>query len=356
MATAGLGMTGATSTMLSNLQSSFSDSNVKSKISGLASGFLAKITEAKTDVSNKVSEILSNLSTNFTSSNIGSKIDGLKSAFTNAMNDAKNNVSTKASEIVSTLSTKFNAVNMGNVLGGIKSAFNTAITDAKRLVEVIATNIKTFINNLFGTQSNFTFSGLLNAFTNALSGPLKTLGEIITAINTINGTKISVDTSGITNTGGNNNSIVGNLLNSGNMGNTGNTGNKATTKPPTNNTSGGTASQGKNNMSYADIMAKIGRYASGGIPSVGSFFWAGEAGPEMLGTVGGKTTVASNGEITGISDTIRSTSSQEMSLMRQQNELLMAILNKPGLTSDELFNSVRTSANNYTNMTGNLAF
>ena len=98
-------------------------------------------------------------------------------------------------------------------------------------------------------------------------------------------------------------------------------------------------------------------FASGGFPQVGSYFWAGEAGPELIGSVGGKTTVASNGEITGISDTIRSTSSAEMQLLRQQNELLMQLVAKPmGITESDIFNSVRKSANNYTQMTGNLAF
>ncbi len=101
---------------------------------------------------------------------------------------------------------------------------------------------------------------------------------------------------------------------------------------------------------------KVDWYADGGFPMPGSLFVAGEAGAEMLGTVGGRTAVASNGEITGISDTIRSTSSEEIALLRQQNQLLQAILQKEGLTDGKLFRSVRNSAREWEKMTGNPAF
>lgn len=98
-------------------------------------------------------------------------------------------------------------------------------------------------------------------------------------------------------------------------------------------------------------------YAQGGFPQTGSLFYAGEAGAELLGSVGGRTAVASNGEITGISDTIRATSGEEITLLRQQNQLLQGILQKEfGITSGEIFRSVRTSAVEYTKMTGNPPF
>lgn len=98
-------------------------------------------------------------------------------------------------------------------------------------------------------------------------------------------------------------------------------------------------------------------YATGGLPQTGSLFYAGEAGAELLGTMNGKTTVASNGEITGISDTIRQTSSEEIQLLRQQNQLLQGILQKEfGISKNDLFRSVRSSASEYHKMTGNPAF
>ena len=98
-------------------------------------------------------------------------------------------------------------------------------------------------------------------------------------------------------------------------------------------------------------------YANGGYPQVGSLFLAGEAGSEMVGTINGKTGVVSNGEITGIADAIRSTSDTEIQLLRQQNTLLQGILNKEfGISSDSIFNSVRSSARDFTNRTGDPAF
>lgn len=35
----------------------------------------------------------------------------------------------------------------------------------------------------------------------------------------------------------------------------------------------------------------VGNFAEGGVPSTGSLFWAGEAGPELVGQIGGRTTV-----------------------------------------------------------------
>ena len=102
---------------------------------------------------------------------------------------------------------------------------------------------------------------------------------------------------------------------------------------------------------------KVEWYADGGFPTPGSLFVAGEAGAELLGTMNGRTTVASNGEITGISDTIRSTSAEEIQLLRQQNQLLQGILQKEfGITQGEIFRSVRTSAMEWKKMTGDPAF
>lgn len=102
---------------------------------------------------------------------------------------------------------------------------------------------------------------------------------------------------------------------------------------------------------------KVEWYAEGGFPTPGSLFVAGEAGAEMLGTIGGRTAVASNGEITGISDTIRATSSEEIQLLRQQNQLLQGILQKEfGISKGELYRSVRSSDNEYRKMTGQSGF
>jgi hypothetical protein len=57
-------------------------------------------------------------------------------------------------------------------------------------------------------------------------------------------------------------------------------------------------------------------FAAGGFPGAG-LFMAGEAGVEMVGTVGGRPAVASNQEITGIADAVYSTGNQESQLLAQ---------------------------------------
>lgn len=75
-------------------------------------------------------------------------------------------------------------------------------------------------------------------------------------------------------------------------------------------------------------------YATGGFPEKGSLFLANEAGAEMVGTIGGKTAVASNNEITGIADAVYSTGSAQTSLLATAVDLLNAISQKD--TSIEL--------------------
>lgn len=99
-------------------------------------------------------------------------------------------------------------------------------------------------------------------------------------------------------------------------------------------------------------------YASGGFPEAGSFFWAGEKGiPEMLGTVGGKTAVAGGAEITGIKDEIRNTANEEIALLRQQNALLQALLQKDyGITTNDIGKAAQTYSREYMRRTGKPAF
>lgn len=96
-------------------------------------------------------------------------------------------------------------------------------------------------------------------------------------------------------------------------------------------------------------------YEAGGFPDKYSLFMGGEHGKaELLGTVGGKTAVAGGQEITGIKDAINSTSEQEMALLKQQNQLLQAILQKQfGITTSDIGRAAREYGRDYYNRTGN---
>lgn len=72
-------------------------------------------------------------------------------------------------------------------------------------------------------------------------------------------------------------------------------------------------------------------YAQGGFPNAGQLFVANEAGAEMVGSMGGRTAVANNQQIVeGIRQGVRDANSDEVRLLREQNDLLRAILEKEG--------------------------
>ena len=101
----------------------------------------------------------------------------------------------------------------------------------------------------------------------------------------------------------------------------------------------------------------IPQFASGGFVRSADVFMANENGiPELVGTVGSRTAVASGTEITGISDAVYDTGSTQAQLLSAAVNLLQVIANKDfGASDDYIFNSFRRSAENYTNRTGNPA-
>lgn len=105
-------------------------------------------------------------------------------------------------------------------------------------------------------------------------------------------------------------------------------------------------------------LPRVKAYATGGFMDKYSIATVGENGlPEIMGTVGGKPAVAGSQEITGIKDAINSTSAQEVSLLRQQNQLLQAILQKKfGITTNDIGKAARDYGREYYNRTGDNAY
>lgn len=104
---------------------------------------------------------------------------------------------------------------------------------------------------------------------------------------------------------------------------------------------------------------KIPRLENGGIlPRSADLFYANENGvPELVGTMGGKTAVASGTEITGIADAVYTTGQTEAGLLQTAVGLLEVIAEKEyGISSDAIFKSVQKSARTYSQRTGKLAF
>jgi hypothetical protein len=73
----------------------------------------------------------------------------------------------------------------------------------------------------------------------------------------------------------------------------------------------------------------IPRLAEGGFPETGQMFIAREAGAEMVGSIGRKTAVANNDQIvSGIAGGVAQANEEQNVLLREQNSLLRAILEK----------------------------
>lgn len=92
-------------------------------------------------------------------------------------------------------------------------------------------------------------------------------------------------------------------------------------------------------------------YAAGGYPDMGSMFIAGESGAEMVGTINGRTGVASGEEITGIAEAVYGTSAEEAALLRE----LIGAVRSQRLTispSASLGKTVNQSMRLYSGVTG----
>lgn len=76
-----------------------------------------------------------------------------------------------------------------------------------------------------------------------------------------------------------------------------------------------------------DFQANMGYYAEGGQPPQGSLFWAGESGAELVGQVGGRTTVTTHDQFSeGMANIMDNTNSV---ILQAASSLIQAIMNQP---------------------------
>ncbi len=85
-------------------------------------------------------------------------------------------------------------------------------------------------------------------------------------------------------------------------------------------------------------------YAAGGFATEGQMFIAREAGPELVGTIGNRTAVANNDQIVdAVSQGVYEANAEQNTLLREQNNLLRAILAKDGnsqMTAEEILSTL----------------
>lgn len=98
------------------------------------------------------------------------------------------------------------------------------------------------------------------------------------------------------------------------------------------------------------------RFENGGYPNTGELFMARENGiNEMVGRIGNRPAVANNDQITtAIRDAVVQgmNMDEQNRLLQEQNELLRAILMKPGISNNDIGRSWQTYAREYKNKTG----
>lgn len=98
---------------------------------------------------------------------------------------------------------------------------------------------------------------------------------------------------------------------------------------------------------------QIPAFASGGYPTTGEMFLARESGPELVGRIGNRTAVANNDQITdGIATAVTVANAEQNQLLREQNELLRAILAKPGVNKSDVVDLWKSGADDYRQNTG----
>lgn len=102
----------------------------------------------------------------------------------------------------------------------------------------------------------------------------------------------------------------------------------------------------------------IPQFASGGLPTHGSMFVAGEHGSEVVGHIGGQTEVLNQSQLASVMySAVTSAMAQQNAILIKQNEILTGILSKDyGISTKDIFNATRSEATSYYNRTGRPAF
>ena len=98
----------------------------------------------------------------------------------------------------------------------------------------------------------------------------------------------------------------------------------------------------------------IQRYAAGGIPDYGQLFWAREAGPELVGTLGGSTAVMNNDQIVAsVSAGVYQAVTAAIGNNKGGSGNIHLTVNLDGKV---VYDNVRSRATDYFNRTGKPAF
>lgn len=363
--------------------------NVLSNVGGGLTDWLKKIKSAFTDFSdgiNAVSDVGKKISQGFTDSigalsNTSKSIVETKKAFKSVFSDIKTYVKSSIAEVENEY--RYNGA-LSAVGLAIQKAFkgaylaikdvSTAVTDVSDTIDsvknIIKTfndlktkvgevidqvpalkdaynGLKTFFSNLFGTDS-----GIVKIVSNGWDLIKTKAGEALTFIS---GKIRALGVGGASGSSGGLASTLGaigstalpagaGVLGVGTALGLGITGHVQWIKDLKNTWSDSSKSFGEKvfntvNDTLTDIFNPFGAvikiaknkfgFADGGFPDDGQLFLARESGPEFVGSMGSHTAVANNDQIVeGIREGVESAMAKQNELLRQQNELLKALLEK----------------------------
>ena len=366
--------------------------NVLSNVGGDLSGWLKKIKSAFTDFSdgiNAVSDVGKKISDGFSNSinalsKASSSIVDVQESFSTAISDIRVFVNDSVAEIENSY------YYAGGGVKGVISATKTAVKKAiegialgfqkiSNVIDKVTTtvdNVKTVITAFNDLKTKVgevidqvpelkkSYKGLKNFFSDLFgsdSGIVKTISSGWDFIKGKAGDAFTWISTKLTSTGKTLSDFLGKFSNLGSLGNfslsssasslgligaiiagidMGMSSNKELISNWTdsNKTFGGKIlDTGKTILKYSSPLGyfghKLGLFADGGFPDAGEMFIAREAGPEMVGSIGGHTAVVNNDQIVeGIREGVESAMAQQNELLRQQNELLKALLEKENTT------------------------
>lgn len=363
--------------------------NVLSNVGGSLSDWLKKIKSSFTDFSdgiNAVSDVGKKISQGFTDSinalsNTSKSIVETKKAFKSVFSDIKTYVKSSIAEVeneyhyngalsaaglaiqkafegaylaldkvstaVKSLSSTIDSIkNVIKTFNDLKTKVGEVIDQVPALKDAY-NGLKTFFSNLFGADS-----GIVKIVSNGWDLIKTKAGEALTFIS---GKIKALGVGGASGSSGGLASMLGaigstalpagaGVLGAGAALGLGITGHVQWIKDLNNTWSDSSKSFGEKvfntvNDTLTDIFNPFGAvikiaknkfgFADGGFPDDGQLFLAGESGPEFVGSMGNHTAVANNDQIVeGIREGVESAMAKQNELLRQQNELLKALLEK----------------------------
>lgn len=247
----------------------------------------------------------------------------------------------------------------------VKSAFMMAFESMKTTTSTGSTRIKELFSNMLNhlkTDSSSGFNGIYNIITsisnrigndggNLLKNTFNNaLGGLPGAVKSIfNGVKNVIDTHGIGYEKGT--SLIDGLKNGFNSSKSSFSN---SVKDMLGDALSGTLSISN---SVQGILSRLNFTfrASGGFPEVGELFVARESGPEMVGSIGGRTAVANNDQITSAIASAVAPAVYNAVVQAMSNSRSNVVVNLVG-DAEGLFNAVVEQDNNYQRRTGSSAF